>query len=244
MQYPVNTINIKNPFKKGHYGVDFGWDSSIKGAESNQPIYAVEKGKVISIQKQVTGGNVLIIRHENGYVSEYAHLSKILVKLYDEVERGEHVANMGHSGIVTGPHLHFGLYKGTKLNYKDKNNFVDPLKYLEKEKNQIISSKSKEKEKILEKRKEVFPLGNYKTLSELNIRSGPGTNYSQKKVKDLTKDGKKNATSTNLNSLAVYKKGTVFTALEIIKKDGVWTKTPSGYICIKGKSGKDYCKKI
>lgn len=89
-----------------------------------------------------------------------------------------------------------------------------------------------------------YKTGNYKTLYNMNVRTGAGTNYSVKKVKDLTADGKKNATNTNPDANAVYKTGTIFTALQIINQNGVWAKTPSGYVCIKGTSGTKYCTKL
>ena len=49
---------------------------------------------------------------------------------------------MGSSGIVTGEHLHFGLYKGTSINYKNKDKFVDPLRYLNVYDNQHVNDKS------------------------------------------------------------------------------------------------------
>lgn len=83
----------------------------------------------------------------------------------------------------------------------------------------------------------------YKTKYDMYVRHGAGTHYGVKLVKYLTSDGKKNATSTNPNAYAVYKKGTIFTALQIIRNaKGTWAKTPSGYVCIKGKSGKIYCE--
>ena len=90
-----------------------------------------------------------------------------------------------------------------------------------------------------------YTIGKYKTLVKLNVRRGAGVNYKQKKVKDLTSDGKKNATSKNPNAKAIYKKGTIFTALKIIEiSPGIyWAKTPSGYVCLKGKK-KVYCRKI
>lgn len=92
--------------------------------------------------------------------------------------------------------------------------------------------------------KEDYKPGDYKTLDIMNVREGPGTNYRVKKVKELTKDGKKNATSKNQNANACYKKGTIFTALKIEKKDkDIWAKTPSGYVCIK-QSNTEYCKKL
>lgn len=89
-----------------------------------------------------------------------------------------------------------------------------------------------------------YSIGNYITLEEMNIRSGAGYKYAIKKVKDMSLNGKKHATSTNPNANATYKKGTEFTAQEIIKNGKeYWAKTPSGYICLKGASNKIYCKK-
>lgn len=86
--------------------------------------------------------------------------------------------------------------------------------------------------------------GNYKTLYDLYVRTGPSTKYGVKLVKELSADGIKNATSKNPNALAVYKKGTIFTALEIIENNsGTWAKTPSGFVCIIGASGKVYSDK-
>lgn len=89
-----------------------------------------------------------------------------------------------------------------------------------------------------------YPTGNYKTNGNMNVRTGAGTNYAIKKVKDLTADGKRNATSTNPEANAVYRVGTVFTAQQIINQNGVWAKTPSGYVCIQGASGTKYCTKL
>lgn len=88
-----------------------------------------------------------------------------------------------------------------------------------------------------------YKTGDYTTLDIMKVRVGAGTNYRHKLVKELTADGRKNATSTNLNAYACYKKGTIFTALQIIKNgNDYWAKTPSGYICIQ--QGKTvYCKK-
>lgn len=88
-----------------------------------------------------------------------------------------------------------------------------------------------------------YKTGDYVTLDIMRVRTGAGTNYRQKKVKELTVDGRRNATSSNGNAYACYKKGTVFTALSISKVgNDYWAKTPSGYICIQ--QGKTvYCKK-
>ena len=78
----------------------------------------------------------------------------------------------------------------------------------------------------------------------MNLRSGAGIKYAIKKVKNMSASGRKHATSTNLNANAEYKKNTEFTAQKIIPLGNeIWAKSPSGYICLKGASGKVYCKK-
>ena len=141
MRCPVNYISINTRFGT-HKGIDFGWFSE---SHHNQPIYAVEDGVVIYNRHQVTGGYVIHIRHDNGYVSEYGHLLKNSQKVLegDHVKKGQMIARMGKSGIVSGEHLHFGLYKGTSINYKDKSKWVDPLKYLNVYVNQVENAKSK-----------------------------------------------------------------------------------------------------
>ena len=93
-------------------------------------------------------------------------------------------------------------------------------------------------------KKDKYTVGEYETLTELNVRSGPGVNYKQKLVKELTKDGRKNVVNKKSNSKAIYKKGTFFTALKIVNKNNCyWAKTPSGYVCLKSEK-EVYCKKI
>lgn len=89
-----------------------------------------------------------------------------------------------------------------------------------------------------------YTLGDYQTNMSMNIRTGAGTNFAIKKVKDMTTSGKKNATSKDLNAYAAYKKNTSFTANSIIKADdgSIWAKSPSGYICLKDNKT-IYCKK-
>lgn len=105
----------------------------------------------------------------------------------------------------------------------------------------------KEANKINAKKKKLtYTIGDYKCLYAMNIRAGAGTLYRRKKVKELTADGKKNATSQKSNDYATYKKGTIFTAQKIIKNTSgnIWAKTPSGYVCIATKKGTEYCKKV
>ena len=84
--------------------------------------------------------------------------------------------------------------------------------------------------------------GRYTLLYDMAVRTGPGTNYAQKKVKDLTPDGRKHATSKNADAKAVLKTGTKVDATVVKKSKEYWLKIPSGYVCLE-KGGKVYAKK-
>lgn len=153
LQYPVDVINIRQGLSKKHHGLDLGFDSSFKGSK-NQEIKAVADGVVIYNRHQVTGGYVIQIYHPKyNITSEYGHLLKNSQRVHegDKVKKGQVIAKMGASGMVTGNHLHLGLYKGRGINYKvDK--WLNPLTYLVRYKNQAVSVKSKDKLKIIETR--------------------------------------------------------------------------------------------
>lgn len=72
----------------------------------------------------------------------------------------------------------------------------------------------------------------YTLTTNVKVRTGAGTNHAQKKVSQLTADGKKNCTSKKSTDPAVLKKGTRITAKEV-EKDGkdIWLKIPSGWVC-------------
>lgn len=85
----------------------------------------------------------------------------------------------------------------------------------------------------------------YETLGDMYVRWGASYYDGIKLVKDLTPDGKAHATSTNPDAYAVYKAGTRFTVYEFKDKGyGLWGRSPSGWICIKGQSGTTYCKEV
>jgi len=100
-----------------HLGVDFG-------ARRGTPLLAVNAGKVIFSGRKGGYGNVVKIKHRGGYVSLYAHQSRIRVKKGQQVKKGQVIGYVGSTGRSTGPHLHFGLYKNGRA--------VDPLKVLKK----------------------------------------------------------------------------------------------------------------
>ena len=85
----------------------------------------------------------------------------------------------------------------------------------------------------------------YETLGDMYVRWGASYNDGVKLVKDLTEDGKAHATSTNPYAYAVYRKGTKFTVYEFLDKGyGLWGRSPSGWICIQGQSGRIYCEEV
>ena len=169
MRYPVNYIAITVPFnKKTHRGLDFGWNRNYGG--KNQPIYAVNDGKVIYCQVQTSGGKVIHIKHDNGYVSEYAHMDTWIVKKGDKVKRGQQIGTMGATGKVSGNHLHFGLYKGTKINYNDPSKWVNPLTYLVKTEDQIVGKTTANKYNI---RNVKYTEKKVISTDGLNVRNAP-----------------------------------------------------------------------
>ena len=84
-------------------------------ARSGTPIVAAENGVVVYAGNELRGyGNLLLIRHSDGWVTAYAHASKFNVKPGDRVRQGDKVAEVGQTGNVDRPQLHFELRKGTR----------------------------------------------------------------------------------------------------------------------------------
>jgi murein DD-endopeptidase MepM/ murein hydrolase activator NlpD len=87
------------------------------------PIKAADDGVVAYAGNELKGyGNLVLIRHSNGYVSAYAHASELMVKRGDTIKRGQVIAHAGQTGNVTSPQLHFEIRKGSTP--------VDPSQYL------------------------------------------------------------------------------------------------------------------
>jgi len=87
------------------------------------PIKAADDGIVAYAGNELKGyGNLVLVRHSNGYVSAYANASKLLVKRGESVKRGQVIARAGQTGNVSSPQLHFEIRKGSIP--------VDPTKYL------------------------------------------------------------------------------------------------------------------
>ena len=114
--------NRINPFHKArvaHEGIDF---AAPRGTE----VYATGRGKVKSVKKNSaleTGyGNYIEIDHGFGYVTKYAHLNDINVKIGEEVIRGQVIGSVGSSGGSTAPHVHYEVIKN--------NEKVDPINFI------------------------------------------------------------------------------------------------------------------
>ena len=86
-------------------------------------VRAADKGVVAYAGNQIRGfGNMLLIKHYDGFITAYAHTEKLLVSRGDIVSKGQVIARVGKSGGISVPQLHFEVRKGSLA--------VDPLKYL------------------------------------------------------------------------------------------------------------------
>jgi murein DD-endopeptidase MepM/ murein hydrolase activator NlpD len=86
-------------------------------------IRAAEGGVVAYAGNELKGyGNLVLIRHQGGYVTAYAHAKEIMVKRGDTVKRGDIIAKAGQTGAVSSPQLHFEVRKGATA--------LDPMKHL------------------------------------------------------------------------------------------------------------------
>ncbi len=89
-------------------------------------VRAAENGVIAYAGNELRGfGRLLLIRHSDGWVTAYAHLSEVLVRRGDTVKRGQAIAKVGRTGNVTTPQLHFEIRQGTRA--------VDPRKLLGKQ---------------------------------------------------------------------------------------------------------------
>ena len=87
------------------------------------PIKAAEEGVVAYAGSELKGyGNLVLVRHSNGFVTAYAHASELAVKKGETVKRGQVIGKAGATGNVTSPQLHFEVRKGATP--------VDPTQYL------------------------------------------------------------------------------------------------------------------
>jgi murein DD-endopeptidase MepM/ murein hydrolase activator NlpD len=88
------------------------------GAPAGTPVYASDSGYVVFAGWDNSGyGNLIVIDHGNGFITYYAHLIRIAVRVGDSVGKGQQIGAVGSTGHSTGPHLHFEIqYRGVQRN--------------------------------------------------------------------------------------------------------------------------------
>jgi len=100
---------------RSHDGIDIGGDEG-------DSIVAAADGEVVYSDKLGGYGNLIVVKHPNGYFTAYAHNEKNLVDIGDRVKQGQRIAKMGRTGNATGNHLHFEV--------RDDSGIYDPTDFL------------------------------------------------------------------------------------------------------------------
>lgn len=125
--WPLKKIYITSPYGfrgdpfeedkiRFHHGVDLDGDIGDYVLSTNH-------GKVVFADKNGSYGLMVMISHPNNILSIYGHLSEIIIKLGERVQRGSVIGKVGSTGRSTGPHLHFEIRKN--------NQSIDPIFFIE-----------------------------------------------------------------------------------------------------------------
>lgn len=140
-QIPLTFTRISSPFTnkryhpvlkryRAHLGTDFA-------APTGRNIYAASDGKVEFVGTQSGYGKTVIINHQNGYKTLYAHQNGFAKGLRQGqmIKKGTHIGYVGSTGLSSGPHLHLGMYKN--------NVAIDPMTVLQRPKFEGLDPKDK-----------------------------------------------------------------------------------------------------
>ncbi len=116
---------------RAHLGIDFA-------APIGTPVHAAGDGKIIFAGRRGGYGNCIIIKHVGGYKTLYGHLKKFArgIRRGRYVKKGKTIGYVGSTGLSTGPHLHFGLYKN--------NHAINPANTINVVKNSLRGRKRRE----------------------------------------------------------------------------------------------------
>ncbi len=98
-----------------HNGLD------IAVAENTEAV-AVKSGVVTEVRTSETLGNVLKYETEEGFTIMYAHLNSVLVKVGEKIKQGQAVAMTGNTGLSTGPHIHYSIWR--------ENMLINPMQFV------------------------------------------------------------------------------------------------------------------
>jgi hypothetical protein len=179
LQFPVDFIGITTYYSNEHPAIDLGWHD-----KQDEPIYACGDGVVSKIyeDEQYGGGLTLQIKYDDGFMTEFKHLAKVLVEENEKVTQYEKVAVMGKSGwACKGTHLHLNLYLNNKR--------VNPLEYIYVYPNQEVCKEDKDNVMYLNT-KQKFQIGDkviingdlfYSTSSDIP------TGYVENKITYITR---------------------------------------------------------
>ncbi|MED4360885.1 M23 family metallopeptidase [Bacillus licheniformis] len=107
-----------------HKGLDIA-------APEGEAVAAAADGTISKSYQSDSYGQVIFIKHDNGYETVYAHLSKRLKKEKERVKKGAQIGIIGNTGISTGTHLHFEMHHGSWT--EDKRYAINPLTVLREE---------------------------------------------------------------------------------------------------------------
>lgn len=262
LNFPKMSYNLTQGFGKNSYSHKYCKALDISGYKGSSKIYAPFTGYVGNVYvKKGNAYSIWLVSEEKVMCADGVLRYAVVMMTHPEgIEKykkgftfiqGEYLFDDGKTGNATGAHLDLRLAvydkkENISLGWHfdgegyDLDNSVNPCDYMTiSDEVKIINQTYQNKVYKFKNRKDinVYTKGLYRTLDNVRVRCGAGLNFRQKKVKELTPDGKKHSLYSDLNALAYLKKGTYFDALEIIvNASGVWAKGYSGYINIK--SGK------
>jgi hypothetical protein len=114
LRYPVKRLHIRSGYGRRRHPVT-GKSTMHRGVDlrgrTGSPVYAVARGVVVESKRTPIGGNKIAIKHNDGSTSYYLHLHKRNVRVGARVKSHQIIGQVGATGRVTGPHLHFGFKK-------------------------------------------------------------------------------------------------------------------------------------
>ena len=115
LKSPLRFTRVSSGFSSGRFHPILHQTRAHNGtdlaANYGAPVRAIGHGTVITAGFQGGYGNLVVIRHANGYTSYYGHLSRLLVRSGARVSQSDLVGLVGSTGLATGPHLHYGIMK-------------------------------------------------------------------------------------------------------------------------------------
>lgn len=122
----ASNLHVSMPFgpnihpTKGHWYIHKGID--LSNYNSGSPVISTASGQVVTVGFDSGFGNFVIVKHNHGFYTRYAHLNSFTVQKGQFVNQGSLIGYVGNTGISTGPHLHYEVHIGSDV--------VDPAKYL------------------------------------------------------------------------------------------------------------------